>query len=166
MPGKVIGTSLNLGYPGSFSRMSDCVISNRTAKDKIPFGAPVVLNDDNTYSLFATGNTADDFVGVAVREVKQQTDFYEVSGIYNKGEPTDVLLRGSVTVEIKNGTPKAQGIVYIRTALNSSYPNSEIGDFEAAADGINTVELKNVKFTTGQIDGNGVAEITILTRQA
>lgn len=166
MPAKVIGTCLGLGYPGSYSRMSDCVIANRIAKENIAFGSPVVLNEDNTYSPFGAENTSDNFVGIAVREVKQQTDIYNVNGIYNSGEPTDVLYRGSIVVEIKNGDPIAGKKVFVRIARNEEFPDSNIGDFEAKADGTNTIELSNVKFTTGQKDANGVAEVTVLTRQA
>ena len=58
MPGSVIGKSLNLGYPGSISRSADAIIANRlfraTDTGTIPFGSPVVLNPDNTYSAFGS----------------------------------------------------------------------------------------------------------------
>lgn len=170
MPGKVIGKTMNIGYPGSFSRNADCIIAARCVRTEddlaIRFGEPVILNADNTYSRFGADNTAADFVGIAVREVKQATDYYNPAGSYRPGEPCDVLMRGAVCVEVHNGTPSAGGKVYIRIAENAAYPNGIIGGIEAAADGANTIELANVRFTTGNIDGNNVAEITILTRNA
>ncbi len=170
MPGKVIGKTMNIGYPGSFSRNADCIIAARGVKtddtDPVSFGDAVVLNTDNTYSRFGATNTAAQFVGVAVREVKQATDYFSPAGSYLQGQPCDALLRGAVCVAVRNGTPTAGGKVYIRIAKNATYPNGIVGGFEAAADSTNTVELTNVRFTTGHMDGNNVAEITILTRNA
>ena len=63
-----------------------------------------------------------------------------------------------------NGTPTAGGKVYIRTKENGSVPNGVIGQFEAVADAENTVEIPNLKWTTGKKDSNNVAEVTVLTR--
>lgn len=167
MPGKVIQEKLNYGYPGSVSRSNDAVIINRRVKeDAIPFGAPVAMNDDNSLSPLGTGHAAKDFIGVAVREVKQTADYYNPTGIYTEGEPADVITRGSVTVQVNVGTPKARGKVFVRIAENEAIPNGVVGGFEAVADGANTIELTDVVFTTGQIDVNKVAEITILNRNA
>jgi len=166
MPGKVIGQHLDYGYPGTFSRNADCIIINRRGTGEISFGAPVVMNDDNTVTAFGDSNTAAEFIGVAVREVKQQTNYLSNNVKYIDGDPTDVITRGSVVVGISSGTPKANGPVYIRIAENASYPESKIGDFVAEADGSNTVELDNVVFTTGKKDGNNVAEVTVLSRKA
>lgn len=168
MPGKVIGKSLNLGYPGNISRSVDAIIDNRVVKptdtDNINFGDPVVLNDDNTYSKFGATGTADTFGGIAIREVKQTTDYFNAQGFYSPGQPCDVATRGTLTVKCNVGTPKAGGAVYIRIATNAAIPDGVIGGFEAAADGTNTVEIPNLKWTTGKLDANKVAEVTILTR--
>ncbi|MFC8686326.1 hypothetical protein [Brevibacillus porteri] len=168
MPGKVIGKSLNLGYPGNVSRSADAIIDNRVVKPtdtaKINFGDPVVLNDDNTYSKFGAAGTADTFAGIAVREVKQSTDYFNAQGFYAPGQPCDVASRGTLTVVCNVGTPKARGAVYIRITANASIPNGIVGGFEAAADGANTVLIPNLKWTTGKLDANKVAEVTILTR--
>lgn len=167
MPGQVIQKTLNYGYPGSVSRGNDTVIINRRVKEgEIAFGAPAILNPDNSLSAFGAGNTADDFIGVAVREVKQTTDYYSPTGKYLENEPADIITRGSVTVQVKVGTPTARGKVYIRVAANEAIPDGVVGGFEAAADGENTIQLKNVVFATGQMDANKVAEITILSRNA
>lgn len=166
MPGKVIGTSLNLGYEGNPSRNIDNAITARRADEKIYFGDPVILNSDNSYSKFGASNVDADFVGVAVREVKQAISYTDSATFYEENERCDVLTRGTVTIKVNNGTPTAGGKVYIRTVANSSIPKGVVGKFEAVADSTNTVEITNAKFTTGIVDANGMAEITILERRA
>jgi hypothetical protein len=75
-----------------------------------------------------------------------------------------MLERGGVTVNVRVGTPTIGGAVYIRTVANASFPDGVVGGFEAAADGSNTVLLTNAKWATLK-DANGVAELSILTRQ-
>ena len=167
MPGQVIHKSLNYGYPGNVSRGNDTVIINRRVKEgEIPFGAAAIMETDNSVKAFGATNVATDFIGVAVREVKQTADYYNVTGIYYENEPADIITRGSVMVQVRVGTPTARGKVYIRVAANEAIPDGVIGGFEAEADGVNTIELSNVVFTTGQIDANKVAEVTILSRNA
>lgn len=168
MPGAVVGKSLNLGYPGNISRSADAIITNRIVKptdtENINFGDPVVLNSDNTYSKFGATGTAATFAGIAVREVKQSTDYFTSQGFYAPGQPCDVAERGSVTVICRVGTPTAGGDVYVRIAANAAIPDGVVGGFEAAADGSNTVKLNGVKWKTGKIDANRVAEVTIIQR--
>lgn len=164
MPGTTIGKNLNYGYPGSVSRSIDAVITNKLSKGKIAFGVPVILNNDNTYSTFGATNTADDFVGIAVREVKQAISYNASSSGYLDKERTDALNRGYICIKVNNGTPTANGKVYIRIKANASIPNGVIGEFEAVEDGENTIELTNVRFTSGELDANKVAEVTILSR--
>ncbi len=175
MPGQVIGIELPLGYPGSFARTPDCIIMNRLVHAEsgaVAFGAPVVLNSDNTYSAFGAENTAAEFAGIAVREVKMATSYLNQNEVvYLAGQPCDVLERGNIVVACKKGTPTAGGKVYIRIAKNETYPGSQIGDFEAEADpktgdsgSDKTIELSGVCWTTGRIDANGCAELTIKNR--
>lgn len=174
MPGKAIGIELNLGYPGTVSRSADAIITPKVVKSildgeketasPIAFGEPAILNEDNTYSRFGAIGTAETFAGIAVREIKQATDYYAASGEYLPNEVCDVINRGSVTVLCNVGTPTAGGKVYIRIKENSSIPNGVVGQFEAEADGTNTIEIKNLKWSTGKKDTNNVSEVTVLTR--
>lgn len=169
MPGSVIGKSLNLGYPGNVSRSADAIITNRVVKltDSIGlnFGDPAVLNADNTYSKFGAGNTAVQFAGVAVREVKQSVVYTgNGQGTYAPGDPCDVIGQGTVIVTCSVGTPTAGGAVYLRTILNGAIPLGVVGGYEATADSTNSVLLTNAKWTTGRIDANKSAEVTILSR--
>lgn len=174
MPGAAIGKVLNLGYPGSVSRSAEAIIDNRTVKSAITngseteatinFGDPVILNIDNTYSKFGASGTKDTFAGIAVREVKQATDYFATQGSYLPGQPCDVISRGAVTVVCNEGKPTAGGKVYIRTVENTAVPNGVVGGFEAAADGTNTLEITNLRWTTGKIDTNKTAEVSLLSR--
>lgn len=164
MPGYAIGKSLNLGYEGNISRSIDDIVTARKAKGKIKFGQATILNSDNTYSPFGASNTAAQFAGVAVREVKQAISYTDASNAYEANERCDVISRGTVNVKVNNGTPTAGGKVYIRTAVNEDIPNGVVGGFEATEDTGKTVELTNAIFTTGKIDANEIAEITLLSR--
>jgi hypothetical protein len=171
---------MNLGYPGSYSRNGDCIIAARLVRSTDAagpkFGAGVILNADNTYTDVANfiaaplsgSMTAAKFCGIAVREVKSATTYSPAptTGSYLPGQTCDVLERGSAVVTCFNGTPTAGGAVYLRTALNGAIPAGVVGGFEAAADGGNSVLLTNAVWTTGAIDGNYVAELTILSRLA
>ena len=165
MPGKAIGIIMNNGYAGTVSRTADQVIQNRIAKTDIAFGQAVILNADNTYSLPTDSTTAADIAGVAVREVVQANTYDPQSNSdYLAGRPCDVLVRGQATVICRRGTPAAGAAVYVRVKENSTYSDSHVGDFEAEADGSNSIQINNMEWSTGVMDANRVAEITIKTR--
>lgn len=166
MPGSVIGTSLNFGFAGNVARTPDCVIAAKPVKSNsnaILFGAPVVLNTDNTYSAPTSVTvTAANFAGVAVAQVKQNLAYnQDVSGSFTAGQACDVLQRGIVCVKVQRGTVTAGGAVYVRTALNTSFPAAVVGGFEAASDGSNSVLLTNCVWNTNVADANGIAELKI-----
>lgn len=165
MPGTTIGIKMNNGYEGTYSRTADCIIQNRIAKDNIRFGEAVILNSDNTYSPVATGTTAAQIAGVAVREVVQANTFNPQSNPdYMANDPCDVLVRGNCVVKCQRGTPTAGAAVYVRITANATYQDAVVGGFEAAADGANTIQVDNIEWTTGVIDDNNIAEITVKTR--
>lgn len=167
MPGSTIGIKLNNGYAGTVSRTADCVIQNRIAKGAdIAFGQAVILNDDNTFSIVGADTTAAKIAGIAVREVIQANAFNPQSNPnYVANMPCDVLVRGQCTVKCKRGTPKAGDPVYVRIKLNETYQDSLVGDFEAADDADNVIAVPNIEWTTGILDANKVAEVTVKTRQ-
>lgn len=170
MPGSVIGVKLNNGYAGTVSRTADCVIQNRIAKvaanADIPFGSAVILNSDNTFSIVGTGATAAQIAGITVREVIQANTYNPQSNSgYVNESPCDVLVRGQCTVKCQRGTPAAGAAVYVRIAKNTTYQDAVVGGFEAVADGSNTIQVPNIEWTTGILDSNNVAEVTVKTRQ-
>lgn len=163
MPGSVIQLSMGFGYPGSYSRMPDDIVAQKPAKTAIPFGSPVILNSDNTFSVGGATLTAANFAGIAVREVKQAITIVNDQGGYAVKEPTDVLMRGNTVIKLTRGTPVAGGTVYFRTTVDAQVDGSAVGDIETAA-GNGLVALSNVVFTTGKVDSNGIVEVTIKTR--
>lgn len=158
MPGKVIGKSLNFGYPGQIARTGDEVSRTFPVKQgPINFGQAVQLNADGLIVPFAG-----EFAGVAMRRVKSALAYTGQNlGQYIAGDACDILERGSITVHVVAGTAKPGAKVY---AYKVASTGKEVGDFAAAADGTNTVELADVKFAT-TADANGVAEIVILNRK-
>ena len=162
MQNQVIGKTMFHGYAGSFSRQPDTIIDTHPAAGTIAFGAGVVYGANGAVAVPATGATAAQFVGVAVREVKNATNYLNQNeGGYVQYDAVPVLKRGCVNVLCTNGTPAVDGDVYLRITANASKPNSPVGGFEAAADSTNSVKLTNVKWK-GTADANGVAEIRIL----
>ena len=189
MSGTVIGRSLNYGYVGKISRNVDNIVTSRFVKSildgngaetllAIPFGKPVVINTDNTFSKWGDSGSGVSspalavFAGIAVGEVKQMTTYGNVSaaGQYEPAQPCDVLERGSTTVyctDYANNAPTAGGKVYACTVKGNG--SLTLGDFYATATptGIGSgtvIELTNMKWKTGKVDANGVAEVTIHSR--
>jgi len=180
MPGSVIGKNLSLGYAGKVSRNGNNKINARQVKSildgggletqpVIPFGAAVVTNPDNTYSLFgATGTgvsaaTFANFAGIAVSEVKQSMTYgygANVSGgQFEPNSPCDVLQTGTTTVFCKEGTPTANGLVYIMTVAGTTA--TKVGDLVATATpaGGTAVQVTNARFTSGKQDPSGITEV-------
>ena len=165
MPGRVIGTSLNIGYPGTPSRSAASIIQNRIADAVIAFGQAVILKSTNKWATVTDSTVAADIAGIAVREVVQANTFDPQSNPdYVANAPCDVMVRGNCTVKCQRGTPAAGTAVYVRVKANSTYQNAVVGGFEASADGSNTIQVPNIEWTTGSVDANGVAEVTIKTR--
>jgi hypothetical protein len=191
MPGATIGTQMNVGYPGQYSRNGDCVIAAhqvRSTDTTTPnFGDAAVLNFDaagdvssaqqsiaNSVTPTMTQATGGCFMGVFAREVKTLTSYVPQPGAvavlagYSAGQIADIIERGAVTVEIQNPAStaiKKGGPVYLRYSANVG---SVLGAFEPAADSGHSIQLTNCFFTTGltstDANGNLVAEITILSR--
>lgn len=165
MPGTAIGIKMNNGYAGTISRTADSIVQNRIAAGTIAFGQAVALKDDNTWRLVTTGDTAAVVAGIAVREVVQANTFNPQSNPdYVAKSPCDVLVRGNCTVKCQRGTPKAGDAVYVRITANNTYPDCVVGGFEAQADDANTIQVTNIEWTTGDIDSNKIAEVTVKTR--
>lgn len=165
MPGKAIGISMLSGYAGTQSRTADAIIQNRIAKSNISFGHAVVLTNDNKWDNVVEGTTAAQIAGIAVREVVQANTFDPQSNPdYMAETPCDVMVRGNCTVKCQRGTPKSGDAVYVRVKANVIYQDAVVGGLEATADAANTVQVTNIEWTTGVMDANGMAEITIKTR--
>ncbi len=154
--GKVLGSFRN-GNVGAISRSLDDVVIGLANQDSqsLPFGTAVVLTPDATGAMkFSATSTAADFVGFTVRSASKTPDSYGSNrGSYASGEIMDVLVRGSIVVEVNDGTPAPGGKVYLVKASGAVSANS----------GENKVELTNVRFRT-PMDGASRAEVVLLTR--
>lgn len=196
MPYNVIPpTGLLLGPIGSISQTDQPFSSARQVRYAdtmiLSFGEPFVLNADNTYSSvaqfiadngvdalleLAQGNPTEPF-GIAASAAITNT-YYRMNGgvrmplgFYPPGVMVNGLTRGTITVAVNQGTPAgANSPVYIRTVANPSIPAGIVGLFEAAADGSNTLLVKNMVFKTGitsvdQLTGLTAAQLSIIDRR-
>jgi hypothetical protein len=159
MAGKAIGIKMDLGYPGSFSRNGDCVISARPvdkgASEPIGFGDLTALNADNSViKLPAAEINAAKILGIALREAKQFQHVGQTEGYYEPGEACDVLERGTVAVVLEGGTPAAGGAVYFNATSR-----------KITAVSTSNIAWPNAVFTTGKVDSNNIVEITIKNRR-
>ena len=124
----------------------------------IPFGTPLVRGENGAVIPMGTGNTGNQFIGVAGREVKSPAEFFNQNvGQYAPEEPVSVFQRGCINVKCQKGSPSIDGTVYVRVTASGSYV---VGGFEAEADSTNTVALSNAQWN-GPADNNGVAELRI-----
>ena len=136
MPGKVIGTSMNVGYPGTQSRQADAIIQNRVADGTIAFGLAVKLTADNKWKQIGSGDTASNVAGIAVREVVQANVYNPQSNPdYLDGTPADVMVRGNCIVKCQKGTPTAGSAVYVRITADDTHPEYLLDGKVAAARG-------------------------------
>lgn len=160
MPGKVIGTALPFGFAGNVSRMSDNVIAPYKydiahANDgNINFGEPVVLDTVNGgVRKLAAGDAATAIIGLAVRRLGQPKTDSNNGWYYEPGETVDVLLRGSMSVELDAVTGLAvRGQVYATAAGKLTSVSTD------------NLAVPNCVFASGAADANNVAEVTITAR--
>ena len=85
MKGQVIGKTMQHGYAGSYARQPDMAVDSEPlgGDREVPFGAPVVMGENGTAMAWAEDFTAENFWGVAVREVKSSLDFLNQNeGVY------------------------------------------------------------------------------------
>lgn len=161
-----IGTAMPHGFAGSYARQPDMIVSTRPAGAAIPFGTPLKYGDNGQVLPMGADSTAEQFVGVAAREIRSALTYLEQeAGSYTAGEAVSVFQRGAVNVLCQKGTPKLGGAVYVRVTANESYPTAAVGGFEAEADSANTVKLTGCQWA-GPADANKVAELRILTMQS
>lgn len=157
MAGKVIGKNLPLGFRGAVSRQPDTLIQSYTnvGNADIQFGAPVVYDaNKGGVRALASGDAATAIIGLAVRRIGQPYADNDQGWYYKMGDVVDVLVRGSMTVELKATTGiAARGQVYVD-------PND--GALTSVSD--SNLAVPNTKFSTGKYDSNKIAEVSILAR--
>lgn len=148
------------GFSGSYARQPDMIVNTAPlgGTEIIPFGTPLVRGENGAVLPMGAGNTGNQFIGVAGREVKSPAEFFNQNvGQYAPEEPVSVFQRGCINVKCQKGSPPIDGTVYVRVTASGNYV---VGGFEAEADGTNTVALSNAQWN-GPADSNGVAELRI-----
>ncbi len=157
---QTIGLNMSHGFAGSYARQPDMIVSTAPLGGAavIAFGTPLVRGENGAVIPMGAGNTGNQFIGVAGREVKSPAAFFNQNvGQYAPEEPVSVFQRGCINVKCQKGAPSIDGTVYVRVTASGSYV---VGGFEAEADGANTVALVNAQWN-GPADNNGVAELRI-----
>ncbi len=157
--GKVLKNFTN-GFPGAISRaVDDVVISLRNGSGgEIEFGKPVFLKTDGSNAVTVFDSSMSDaarFVGFTVRAGdKTPEEYHSSTAVYLANEPADILVRGSIVVQIETAATPGQQ-VYIRVSdgkLTTSAGSSG-----------STIALPHVNARTAR-DSTGRCEITVKER--
>lgn len=163
MPGKVIGKTLPFGFAGTVSRMSDCVIAPykydiaHISDGNINFGEVVAYDTTNGGIRKLDSNDDDNsvIIGIAVRRMGQPKADNANGWYYEPGETVDVLLRGSIAVELEATTGlAARGNLYVDPATGKLYAATDTGRLAVA----------NSAFANGKVDEANVTEVTLVER--
>lgn len=157
---QTIGLNMSHGFAGSYARQPDMIVNTAPLGGTavIAFGTPLVRGENGAVIPMGAGNTGNQFIGVAGREVKSPAAFFNQNvGEYAPQEAVSVFQRGCINVKCQKGAPTIDGTVYVRVTASGNYV---VGGFEAEADGTNTVALVNAQWN-GPADNNGVAELRI-----
>ena len=144
---QTIGLNMSHGFAGSYARQPDMIVNTAPlgGTEIISFGTPLVRGENGVVLPMGTGNTGNQFIGVAGREVKSPAEFFNQNvGQYAPEEPVSVFQRGCINVKCQKGSPSIDGTVYVRVTASGDYV---VGGFEAEADGANNVALVNAQWT-------------------
>ena len=121
---QTIGRDMSHGFSGSYARQPDMIVTTAPlgGAEDIPFGMPLVRGQKGEVIPMGAGNTGNQFIGVAGREVKSASEFYSQNeGRYGPGEPVSVFQRGCINVRCRKGAPAVDGTVYVRVTASGGY---------------------------------------------
>ena len=172
MSGKAYGKNLPYGFRGAVSRQPDTLVMPFTnlGTTNIGYGEPVVFDTTKKgVRQVASGDATSAIIGLAVRRVGQPYVDDPMGYYYKAGDTVDVLVRGSMTVEVLDTTGiAARGKVYCCNGSAASTDEDRVAGAivaqAASGDSPDTIEVPNTVFATGVCDSNNIAEVTILTR--
>lgn len=151
------------GFPGDVTRPGEAVVEPamlHPTDTPTAFGVPVkVIN--NTAAKIVAGDTAASFYGVLTRIAPSESG--GLAQAFGDGVPSTthfqgIIVKGYVAVKCAQGNPSRGGAVYMRVTAATG---KNVGDFEAVADGANSVALPGVIWATSYKDANNIAEIRI-----
>jgi hypothetical protein len=156
-------TSLPAGIAGEVTRKEHSIIESGLFDATLlpdSFGVAVKINAGK-FEKIQAGALAGDVYGYLVRyapsmSVGLSNDFG--SGAPNADYAQGILVSGYLNVICTIGTPSRGGTVYLRVVAATG---KAVGDFEASADGTNSVALTNVVWAEQGKDGSNVAEIRV-----
>ena len=150
-------------FPGDVTRPGEAVIEpvflDASAAPEA-FGVPVKIVSGKAQKMAASA-TAAQFYGVLTRITPSESGTLAQAfneGIPNTAQAQGVLVKGYVAVKCAVGTPARGGAVYMRVTAATG---KNVGDFEATADGANSVALPGVIWATDGVGNNNIAEIRI-----
>ncbi len=160
---------MGAGFPGDVTRTHPASIRpglNDPTNPATAFGQSLLINTaaNSWRSILASDSDISDIQGILVRPYPVQegsgsnygAQAFGTGGPVIPGQPLDVLLSGSILVQVV-GAPTLGGPVYIWVAASSG--SHVLGGFEAASSG-STVTLTNPRtYFGGPPDANGVAEL-------
>lgn len=149
------------GQAGYITRRENSDIETIKLGASVGFGRPYKIVSGVAQPI-ASGDAATVFEGVLVRpNIGQSADTNESfnSGTPVIGRPQAGMIKGYILVECKQGTPVKGAAVYMRVTADTG---KLVGDFEAVADGANSVIVPNVTWNSDGKDANNIAEIRIL----
>lgn len=164
MAGSTIGIRMNHGYAGAYARHPEMMVATRpnNSEEYITFGAPLMRDGEGGVLPVSASFTATTFEGVATSAIKTAWNYatQNQGGTYAPKEPVAVFQRGSINVLNPTGDATFNAPVYVRITADGA---KQVGDFEATADGANSILLDNAQWG-GTPDTNNVAELVLLTR--
>ena len=151
------------GFPGDVTRPGEAGIAPiflTATNPPTEYGVPVKIVA-NQAAKIAAGDTAASFYGVLTRIAPSESG--GLSQAFGDGVPSTshfqgIIVKGYVAVKCAQGTPIRGGAVYMRVTAATG---KNVGDFEAVADGANSVLLPGVIWATSYTDANNIAEIRI-----
>lgn len=150
-------------FPGDVTRPGEAVIEPiflAATNPPTEFGVPVKVVSNKAEKI-AAGDTAAKFYGVLTRIAPSESG--SLAQAFNEGVPSTshfqgVIVKGYVAVKCAQGNPTRGGAVYMRVTAATG---KNVGDFEADADGANSVALPGVIWATSYKDADNIAEIRI-----
>ena len=161
MGAQVIGETLGRGYKGTYSRENIHKAVTGIAGAALTVGQAVKYDENGKIVPMGAGDTAEVFLGVVVRNVKQAMVIDQTVEAYKENEVVPVLTMGNIIVEVEgDGDTSRNSSVYIQVADGDV---KTVGAFTGKEDttAANSVKLTNARFN-GTRDADNLAELSIL----
>lgn len=151
------------GVPGDVTRLQNSIVEPILLGEAFTaFGVPYKLDASTGKAMMIdASDAATVFKGVLSRSVPS------IGGNFNQGLNDAIpnadssqggMVEGYINVLCPVGTPVKGGIVYMRVVAATG---KLVGDFEATADGANSVVLAGVEWASNGKDANNIAELKI-----